>query len=163
MYTIVCFHNPDEMNGYMSNWFLSVFVVDGVKYTSAEQYMMYQKALLFGDYVIAEKIMETDKVGLIKALGRQVSPYDDERWRQERYLIVYKGVLEKFRQNEELKRQILNTGDALLAECAVRDTIWGIGLSMKDERRLDPAKWQGSNLLGKVLMQVRDVLRQEQV
>lgn len=39
--TIICFHNPDEENGYLSNWWLSDFEVDGIKFTSAEQYMMY--------------------------------------------------------------------------------------------------------------------------
>ena len=31
---IVCFHNPDEINGYLSNWYLSGFIVDGIKFSS---------------------------------------------------------------------------------------------------------------------------------
>lgn len=38
---IVCFHNPNEENGYLSNWYPSKFVVDGVSFSSMEQYMMY--------------------------------------------------------------------------------------------------------------------------
>ena len=45
-----------------------------------------------------------------------------------------------------------------MAECAVRDTIWGIGLSMKDPDRLDIDKWKGQNLLGYALMMVRERL-----
>ena len=44
MTDIICFHNPDEENGYMSNWYISPFTVDGVTFSSMEQYMMYQKA-----------------------------------------------------------------------------------------------------------------------
>lgn len=45
--------------------------------------------------------------------------------------------------------------------CAVKDRIWGIGLSMKDSDRLDQTKWQGQNLLGFTLMRVRDELAAE--
>ena len=65
----------------------------------------------------------------------------------------------KFSQNADLKQLLLNTGDAILAECAVKDLIWGIGLSMKDPNRFDMNKWRGENLLGKVLMKVREILR----
>ena len=46
--------------------------------------------------------------------------------------------------------------DAVLAECTVRDCIWGIGLSMTDPKRLELEKWRGQNLLGFALMMVRD-------
>ena len=152
---IVCFHNPDEDNGYLSNWYPSSFTVDDKCYSSAEQYMMHQKAVLFEDMTIADKIMDTDDVSEIKALGRAVSNYDDRIWSGLRQIIVYKGLLEKFRQNSDLKNKLLETGDAVLAECAVKDRIWGIGLSMSDPDRLKMEKWKGSNLLGFTLMQVR--------
>ena len=62
----------------------------------------------------------------------------------------------KFSQNPELKEQLQETGNAILAECAVRDCIWGIGLSMHDPERLDLNCWKGQNLLGYTLMMVRD-------
>ena len=52
---IICFHNPDEENGYLSNWYRSEFTVDGVSFSSMEQFMMYRKAMCFGDMKIAEK------------------------------------------------------------------------------------------------------------
>lgn len=45
----------------------------------------------------------------------------------------------------------------LLAECAVNDKIWGIGLSMHNSNRFDLNKWKGQNLLGYALMMVRDI------
>lgn len=158
MKKIICFHNPDEINGYLSNWYLSDFCVNNISYSSMEQYMMYQKALLFYDMDIADQILNTSNVGKIKALGRSVKNYEDIIWNGMRQIIVCQGLLEKFRQNTELKEKLLATQDHILAECAVRDTIWGIGLSMKDERRLDMKEWQGQNLLGFSLMHVRAVL-----
>ena len=61
--------------------------------------------------------------------------------------------------NEDLKEKLLSTGDAILAECALKDTIWGIGISMYDLNRFNISKWLGQNLLGKTLMQVRRDLR----
>ena len=157
--SVIGFHNPDEQYGFLSNWYLSDFTVDGVSFSSMEQYMMYQKAVVFKDKDIASKILKTDDVERIKEYGRQVSNYDDTIWNGMRQIIIYKGLLEKFRQNEKLKKALLDTGDDILAECAVSDKIWGIGLSMKDSNKNDIKAWRGQNLLGFALMLVRDELR----
>ena len=125
---MVCFHNPEEENGYLSNWYLSEFMVEGITFSSMEQYMMYKKAMLFQDRETAGKILQTDDVAEIKALGRGVRNFDDQIWIKSREEIVYKGVLEKFRQNPELSAQLKETGEDVIAECAVKDHIWGIGL-----------------------------------
>ena len=156
---IRCFHNPDEENGYLSNWYISEFKIDSIKFSSMEQYMMYKKAIVFNDNKIAKEILETKDVSKIKALGRQVSNYNDTHWNGVRQIIIYKGLLEKFSQNKDLKKRLLNTGNDILAECAVQDKIWGIGLSMKDVNRWDMEKWRGENLLGFALMMVREDLR----
>ncbi len=121
--------------------------------------MMYQKAVLFKDMEIAEQILATDNVGKIKALGRAVKNYEEMLWNGMRQIIVYRGLLQKFDESAALKDKLLATRNSILAECAVQDKIWGTGLSMKDERRLDLKEWQGQNLLGFSLMYVRTVLR----
>lgn len=159
MRQITCFHNPDEMNGYLSNWYLSDFEVNGIKYSSMEQYMMHQKAVLFNDNEIAEQILAISDVGKIKDLGRKVKKYNDVIWNGMRQIIIYEGLLEKFRQNDGLRNELLASGQDILAECAVQDRIWGIGLSMKDEKRFNMEEWQGQNLLGFSLMRVREALQ----
>lgn len=155
---IICFHNPDEENGYLSNWYLSDFQAENICFSSMEQYMMYQKAVQFCDYKIADQILLTRDVAEIKALGRAVSGYHEIVWNGVRQIVVYQGLLEKFKQNDDLRAKLLATGDAVLAECAVKDRVWGIGLSMTDEDRYDMNRWKGKNLLGFALTKVRKKL-----
>ncbi len=153
---IICFHSPDEKNGYLSNWYKSNFVINGIEFSSMEQFMMYSKAVCFSDDIIAKRILKIDDVAWIKELGRQVSGYNDNVWNGMRQIIIYEGLCAKFSQNNILKERLKETKDAILAECAVQDRIWGIGLSMKDPKRFDMTQWKGQNLLGYTLMMVRD-------
>lgn len=155
---MICFHNPEEENGYLSNWYMSDFVIDEIEFSSMEKYMMYQKAVTFQDLRIAQQILNTNDVAQIKAYGRQVSHYEEVLWNGIRQIVVYQGLIGKFSQNPSLKKRLKETGDELLAECAVHDKIWGIGLSMNDPARFDIHKWKGENLLGFTLMKVREEL-----
>ena len=155
---IVCFHNPEEENGYLSNWYSSQFIINDIIFSSMEQFMMYQKAICFEDNDIAQKILKTENVAYIKELGRLISNYNENYWNGIRQIIVFEGLMAKFSQNESLKRQLQETEHCILAECAVKDKIWGIGLSMGDPDRLETSKWKGQNLLGYTLMMVRDWL-----
>ena len=158
---ILCFHLIDEPNGFLSNWYPSPFTLDGLHFTSVEQYMMYRKAITFGYTETAQAILSTDNVGKIKALGRSVLGYSDTVWNGIRQIVVYRSLLEKFRQNSDLKAQLLATHPHILAECALQDKIWGIGMTMHDEYRFEPDLWPGQNLLGFTLMMVRDELIKE--
>ncbi|MBE6495906.1 MAG: NADAR family protein [Methanobrevibacter thaueri] len=155
---LVGFHNPDEENGYLSNWHLSRFEVDGIEYSSMEQYMMHQKAIYFKDDAIADEIMDTDDPRVIKELGRKVSNFNSSYWNGIRQIVVYRGLYAKFSQNDELAEKLKSTGDAVLAECSYGDRIWAIGISMDDDDRFDISKWKGQNLLGYALMMVREQL-----
>ena len=90
---VVCFHNPEEEKGFLSNWYISKFEVAGRVFSSMEQFMMYQKAICFGDESVAEQILKTDDVARIKELGRMVSGYNENIWNGMRLLIVYEGLV----------------------------------------------------------------------
>ncbi len=61
-------------------------------------------------------------------------------------------------QNPSLKNLLLSTGDKILAEACPYDKIWGIGLDANHPDSTDQSKWKGDNLLGKILMQIREEL-----
>ncbi len=143
-----------------SQWYPVSIIVDGVCYCCNEQFMMAQKALLFGDRITYDKIMAANDPKEIKSLGREVSDFDQLIWDENKYQIVLKGNLAKFFQNEELKKFLLETGNTVIAEASPYDTVWGIGMSFNDPQARDPRCWKGENLLGFALMEVRDFLLQ---
>jgi ribA/ribD-fused uncharacterized protein len=157
----VYFHKIDEPNGFLSNWYDSPFVTDDRKFTSVEQYIMYRKAEIFGDMKIAEQILATDDPETQKALGRKVRGYSEYVWNGLRQMVVFRALMAKFSQNKGLRKLLLLTGDAYLIECAMRDKIWACGRSLYDERRKDASLWNGTNILGFALMEVRKRLRED--
>lgn len=147
-------------NGIYSQWYSCNFEVDGEEYTSAEQYMMHQKALLFNDYAIAQKILETNNPSEQKGLGRRISNFNKDIWDKNSLKIVIKGNLAKFSQNPYLLKQLLATENRIFCEASPYDYIWGVGLHEDDERILNPINWEGLNLLGQVLTIVRNELNE---
>ncbi len=143
-----------------SQWYPCLFTIDGQQYNCAEQYMMAQKANVFGDEEVMNQILaETDQM-TIKRLGRLVKNYDDSVWTEIRFQIVVEGNLAKFSQNEDLRHFLLSTGDKILVEASPKDTIWGIGFDEFAPEATNPALWNGENLLGFALMEVRDRLKE---
>lgn len=131
---------------------------DGEEYEFAEQWMMTKKARLFGASETAEEMMITADPVKIKRLGRKKVPkFNPIIWDEKKYDIVVQGNLRKFGQNPKLKAVLLSTGNKTLVEAARKDKIWGIGISVEDAKNGKP--WQGQNLLGKALMDVREMLR----
>lgn len=145
--------------GFMSQWHPCTFAIDGVTYNCSEQYMMVVKAGLFGDEDIAGQILAAKHPRDQKRLGREIRGYDDATWAKHRRDAVLKGNIAKFTQSEKLKKRLLETGDAILVEANPHDAIWGVALAEDDPRVLDPKQWQGLNLLGDILMEVRAMLR----
>jgi hypothetical protein len=144
----------------LSQWFPAPFVVDGHRFATAEHYMMWGKAQLFGDAEAAEQILKANHPQQAKALGQSaVRGFDEAVWVANRLDIVTTGNVEKFRQNPDMLAFLRGTKDRVLVEASPRDRIWGIGLAADDERAQDPARWRGLNLLGEALMRARATLR----
>jgi ribA/ribD-fused uncharacterized protein len=145
-------------NGPFCQWYRSPFTVNGVQYTCAEQYMMAQKARLFLDDVSLAKIMATDSPSEQKALGKRVKGFVKEQWEAVARDVVMRGSLAKFTSSIELYTDLLETEGTLLVEASPTDRIWGIGLSEYDEDCHDVSKWRGTNWLGQVLTDLREML-----
>ncbi|MHA3049673.1 NADAR family protein [Acinetobacter sp. ANC 4639] len=152
-------HTPKDPNtvdkSCFSQWYPSAFELDGIRYVTAEHYMMAQKAKLFHDDAIFEKILQVEHPNQAKKLGRLVQNYDEKIWLAHRFQIVVQGNIAKFAQHAALKDFLLTTEDRILVEASPVDKIWGIGLAQDHEKAQYPEQWQGLNLLGFALMQAR--------
>lgn len=144
-----------------SQWWPSAFTVDGIRYVTAEHWMMAKKAELFNDTEMFEKILEAKSPASAKKLGRQVRNFDPKVWQNECFDIVCEGNYHKFSQHPALNEFLQNTGDKVLVEASPVDKIWGIGMAQDNPHAENPRLWKGSNLLGFALMEVRDRLRNE--
>lgn len=142
-----------------SQWWKSSFNVGHIKYLFMEQYMMAEKARLFEDKEIEEKIMSSNDPNEIKGLGRKVRGFDEGIWNNIKYSIVVNGNYNKFMQNEKLKSFLLLTEDKILVEASPYDNVWGIQMSEDDMDIKNPELWRGENLLGFALMEVRNEIR----
>jgi ribA/ribD-fused uncharacterized protein len=142
----------------LSQWWESAFEAGGIRYPTAEHYMMAEKARLFGDDATLARILEAGSPGAAKELGRWVTNFVEAEWEANRFDIVVRGNVAKFGQNEALRTYLLNTGGQVLVEASPVDPIWGAGLATGDPRIESPAQWPGANLLGFALMKVRAIL-----
>lgn len=142
-----------------SQWYEAPFVVDGVHYPTAEHFMMAEKARLFGDLANRSQVLQARTPGEAKALGRRVENFSEDLWTEHRFAIVVAANHAKFSQNTALKSFLMTTGDHVLVEASPVDSVWGIGLAADHPDAAAPARWQGLNLLGFALMEVRSRLR----
>ena len=147
--------------GCLSQWWPAPFVVGGVTYPTAEHFMMAGKAWLFWDDEMASRIIQASSPGDAKALGRSIRGYDEELWAASRYGIVVEGNVAKFGQHPDLLAYLAATAGRVLVEASPTDRVWGIGLAADDSRAGRPSQWEGLNLLGFALMDVRERLAGE--
>mgnify|MGYP000969430413 FL=1 len=150
-------HGSKVTKTCLSNFYPCEFEFNDKMFNFSEQCFMYQKALLFNDFEIAEQILNETDVRKIKALGRKVKDFDNELWDKHKEDFMFNACYAKFSQDNKLKDFLLNTGNSEIVEASPVDNIWGIGFS-SDKAMENVDKW-GQNLLGKVLMEVREELR----
>lgn len=158
-------HTPDRdgtiTKACFSQWWETPFVVGGFRYQTAEHYMMAAKARLFGDMETFHKILDSTHPKQAKDLGRGVASFNERIWLEHRFEIVIAANEAKFRQNSMLSDFLISTGDRVLVEASPVDKIWGIGLAASDANACSPQNWQGLNLLGFALMEVRERIRSQ--
>lgn len=127
--------------------------IDGQSWLTAEHYFQAQKfapgSAAYNAVCRAKSAREVFDLanGRTGAYRSQIRP----DWKSVSIDVMRKAVYEKFSQNANLKSLLLATGTATLVENAGKnDPFWGAGADMN-----------GQNWLGKILMEVRDVLRAE--
>ena len=86
--------------------------------------MMWRKALLFGDKLIAGKVLKSEDPKEVKGFGRKVTNFDGKLWDQHKSQIVIDGNLLKFKQNPNLWEKLKRTGNRTLVEASPMDKVF---------------------------------------
>ena len=164
----ILFYGADESKGeyrYMSNMFVAPFEVDGVTFPTVEHYFQWSKAMMFEgkDSESAKKMLkpprnkEFTEAKSVKSLGKKVKDFSAATWDDAKDQIMEKGVRAKFvNPKHGLLEKLLATGDRQIGEANPRDKYWGIGTSSETADAKDPKKWKGKNMLGVILMKLRN-------
>ena len=144
----------------LSNHHYCKFNVGGETYNCAEQYLMAAKAELFGDHERVVAIKREMEPRVQKSLGGKIKNYNRETWITEAPRILFKGLLEKFKQNDELATYLLATDQTTIVETNPKDSLFGVGMSLENSEIWNKEKWKGKNIQGITLEKVRAALRE---
>lgn len=146
----------------LSNFHRCKFVYKDVVWKSSEQCFMAMKAKHFNDEETYELILNARTPRQAKNLGRTVRNFDFS-WAGVSKSIMFEVVLAKFSQNEDLKELLLSEEfrGKKFVEGSPVDKKWGVGMIWTDPAIDDESKWQGENLLGQVLDEVRERLLEQ--
>ncbi|MCF6319355.1 MAG: NADAR family protein [Proteobacteria bacterium] len=138
------FYKVTDDYGEFSNFASYLIVLKKKKWPTTEHYFQAQK---FKDVQHQEQIRKADSPMLAARLGRDRKKKLRKDWESVKDNIMYDAVLAKFTQHKDLKQLLLSTGDAKLIEHTTNDSYWG-----------DGGHGRGRNMLGIILMRVRDEL-----
>jgi ribA/ribD-fused uncharacterized protein len=143
---IIYFYSAlEEPYGCFSNFSSHGFALDGVWWPTSEHYFQAQK---FAGTPYADQIRQTKSPMIAARLGRSRKYPLRSDWLDVKDAIMREAVLHKFTSNPGIRDVLLTTGDAMLVENAPGDYYWGCG-----------ADGSGRNMLGQILVDVREVLR----
>lgn len=144
---------------YMSNWYPSTFVMNGHLFANSEQAFIYLKVKQFNDKARIARVLTQPDPYKVKKIGRQpIDGYDEKIWKENRFDAMRQANYAKYSQSPQLTAKLIETDGYSLAEASPTDDIWGIGLSEDDPRAWKKETWQGQDLLGLVLEDVRAAL-----
>ena len=153
-----CMKKNDKIlafNGKLSvlnNFYLCEFQVDNQRFHSNEQYYQYKKAVASGKRKAATKILSTKDPGIQKQVGGSVK-LEHDQWNS--YEEMKRGAIAKFAQNPELWQFLRSTDGLELIHTNGHDDIWSSGKALSSPDILSKPG-QGKNLLGIILMDIRD-------
>lgn len=142
---VVNFYSVGDEFGAFSNFAPYPIVLDGVLWPTTEHYFQAQK---FDDKAYRAKIRLANSPMIAARLGRDRKQKLRRDWEAVKVGIMREAVMAKFTQHEDLRTLLLSTGDAKLVEHTDNDDYWG-----------DGGDGSGKNMLGRILMEVRELLR----
>ena len=138
----IFFYSRDKDYGWLSNFARFPQVVDGIVYSTNEHFYQSRKAK---DYSVCMWIASAPNPFLAMKIGRSLRPYEMVDWTEEKRVeVMLKGLRAKFFGRKDTRELLLATGSAILHENSPTDMFWGV---------------KGKDMLGKLLMQVRDELK----
>ena len=142
--------STSETNGFLSTFFFlkDGCRVDGLYYPSSEHYFQSKK-LEFSDDKYAEIVRNSDSSNQANYKGndRKNGGILRPDWDAVKYDVMYDANYHKFKQNPYLKKMLLDTGDSIISSKSTSDTYWAITPN------------GGKDFLGKILMKIRDELK----
>lgn len=146
--TTIKFYKTGEKFGCFSNFSRDPITLKGKVWATSEHYFQAQKFVGTPD---EEELRNIKKASEVASAGRDRSRPLRKDWESVKDNIMREAVYAKFTQNEECKQILLSTGDAKLIEHTVNDSYWA-----------DGGDGSGKNMLGIILMEVRERIRKEE-
>ena len=104
----------------------------------------------FSSKLEQEKIRKANSPMIAARLGRDRRKKLRRDWETVKLKVMREAVLAKFTQHLDLQELLLSTGDAKIIEHTANDSFWG-----------DGGDGNGRNMLGQILMEVRNKLRND--
>ena len=144
---VVNFYGTGDEFGEFSNFAAYPITLDGERWPTSEHYFQAQK---FDDQGYRQQIRKANSPMIAARLGRSRKQKLRRDWESVKVGVMRAAVMAKFTQHQELRALLLSTGDAKLVEHTENDDYWG-----------DGGDGSGKNMLGRILMHVRDALRAE--
>ena len=148
MSTTIRFYRTDDPYGEFSNLSPHPIVVDGVVWPTSEHFFQAQK---FAGTEHEEAIRHASTPDKAAKMGRDRKRPLRADWEEMRNDVMQLATYCKFTQHPELRQLLLDTEDACLVEHTTNDHYWG-----------DGGDGSGQNMLGRILMEIRDLLKHQQ-
>lgn len=144
--------------GLLSNNYPCKFTIDGVKYCCGVQFLEAQKAKVFQNDDVYEEIMNARNESEVLKCSNKLTNYDEVVWKQhfEEYAMMV--LQSRVSSDSQFREYIKNIKEDIIVYSNKDDLISGNGLTMFDTNANNPLYWDGSNLWGFCVMQMRDKL-----